>query len=390
MNYQFFPDLLKAGIYNDSELVFSDGSMKVSRMILSGHSKYFYDLFIKDINQTKFDIKSMKLVDFKVYYEYVHLGVDFQIDGNKMIAMMQVQNELNLPDIKIKLVEWIANMSNKVFVNSIPSKRSYSKMILFGGDQERESVVEVDIKTNSVKKLGSLSIGKRWHGSEKIGNDVFVFGDSMSNKIEKYNLETNNSEVLSLEMTSTKKDYSTVVHSDKIYVIGGNLKNKSLDTVEYFEPEKMKWIDAPSLNFEIRAHGSVNVDEVIYAVGDEQSNKFLRFDPREGRWSVLVDIPKHTYFTALSSFEQTITCIGGVHASALCQVYDISSGKWNQLLQLPETVVGARSIEDEASIMVVGGGSTDVIQSYNKKGKYWIVLDAVLPSANWHSSKIWL
>uniref|UniRef100_A0AC35TXT7 BTB domain-containing protein n=1 Tax=Rhabditophanes sp. KR3021 TaxID=114890 RepID=A0AC35TXT7_9BILA len=102
MIYQYFPNLFEARLFNDAELVFSDRSMKVSRMILAGHSKYFFDLFTKDITQTKFDIKSLKIADFKVYYEYVHFGDDFKIDGDKIVAFLQVQIELNLPDIRVR------------------------------------------------------------------------------------------------------------------------------------------------------------------------------------------------------------------------------------------------------------------------------------------------
>uniref|UniRef100_A0AC35UE20 BTB domain-containing protein n=1 Tax=Rhabditophanes sp. KR3021 TaxID=114890 RepID=A0AC35UE20_9BILA len=102
MIYQYFPNLFGARLFNDAELAFSDGSMKVSRMILAGHSKYFFDLLTKDVTKTKFDIKNLKMANFKVYYEYVHSGDDFKIDGDKIVAFLQVQIELNLPDIRVR------------------------------------------------------------------------------------------------------------------------------------------------------------------------------------------------------------------------------------------------------------------------------------------------
>uniref|UniRef100_A0AC35TUV3 BTB domain-containing protein n=1 Tax=Rhabditophanes sp. KR3021 TaxID=114890 RepID=A0AC35TUV3_9BILA len=102
MIYQYFPNLFGTRLFNDAELVFNDGSMKVSRMILAGHSKYFFDLLTKDVTKTKFDIKNLKLADFKVYYEYVHSGDNFKTDGNKIVALLQVQIELNSPDIRVR------------------------------------------------------------------------------------------------------------------------------------------------------------------------------------------------------------------------------------------------------------------------------------------------
>uniref|UniRef100_A0AC35U1D0 BTB domain-containing protein n=1 Tax=Rhabditophanes sp. KR3021 TaxID=114890 RepID=A0AC35U1D0_9BILA len=102
MIYQYFPNLFEASLFNDAELVFSDGCMKVSRMMLAGHSKYFYDLFTKNVTKTKFDIKNLKMADFKVYYEYVHSGDDFKIDGDKILVFFQVQIELNSADIRVR------------------------------------------------------------------------------------------------------------------------------------------------------------------------------------------------------------------------------------------------------------------------------------------------
>uniref|UniRef100_A0AC35TNN8 BTB domain-containing protein n=1 Tax=Rhabditophanes sp. KR3021 TaxID=114890 RepID=A0AC35TNN8_9BILA len=469
MIYQYFPNLFEASLFNDAELAFSDGSMKVSRMILAGHSKYFFNLLTKDVTKTKFDIKNLKLADFKVYYEYVHSGDDFKIDGDKIVAFLQVQIKLNLPDIRIKLNEWIMNkefiiyqgifyenssrseleeyhnlieqlittnfkalceikafdsfsrdnflrLMRKDFIKNkdqgiildiiarwveydfsnrksdwldLVSQIDYTKVEL-GGLHSNQSVVEIDIKQNSVKRIGNLSIGKNGHCSEKIGNDVFVLGDENSKKIEKYNLESNKSEVLSLEMTCNKDLYSSVLHSNRIYVIGGRLNWISIDTVEYFEPEKMKWIDAQKLLQQIRGHDSVIVDEIIYAVGDCDSNKFQRFDPREGKWSFLADIPTRTFDTALSVFEYAITCSEGGNVQPLCQVYNIKNNKWDKLANLTIPVSGARSMENETSIIVAGGFKIDQIQSYNKNNKTWSIMNIKLPHKNGFSSKIWL
>uniref|UniRef100_A0AC35TJ85 Uncharacterized protein n=1 Tax=Rhabditophanes sp. KR3021 TaxID=114890 RepID=A0AC35TJ85_9BILA len=191
-------------------------------------------------------------------------------------------------------------------------------------------------------------------------------------------------------MTSNKYFYSTVLHSNKIFAIGGRLNNASIDTVEYFEPEKMKWIDGPKLLQKFETHDSVNIDEVIYAAGDFESNKFLRFDPREGKWIFLADIPNKTFHTSMSVFEQTITCTGGCDTQTLCQLYDLKNGKWDQLPNLPIPFWGARSIENKASIVIIGGYNTDKMYSYNKNNQTWSALYIRLPEANCHSSKVWI
>uniref|UniRef100_A0AC35U2C7 F-box/kelch-repeat protein n=1 Tax=Rhabditophanes sp. KR3021 TaxID=114890 RepID=A0AC35U2C7_9BILA len=132
------------------------------------------------------------------------------------------------------------------------------------------------------------------------------------------------------------------------------------------------------------------VDEIIYAVGDYDSNNFQRFDPREGKWSFLANIPNKTSFTALSVFGHTITCSGGEGTESLCQVYDIRNDKWDELANLTNRVYGAKSIENETSIIVAGGQNCVQIQSYNKDNKTCSIMGIKLPHGNWCSSKIWL
>uniref|UniRef100_A0AC35TRB0 CHCH domain-containing protein n=1 Tax=Rhabditophanes sp. KR3021 TaxID=114890 RepID=A0AC35TRB0_9BILA len=262
----------------------------------------------------------------------------------------------------------------------VPPKRNEPCRFVFGDYFKTKGIVK-DIQWDQKEYLVL---------SKRIGSDVFVLGGGVNKKIEKYNLESNKSEVLSFEMSCNNEDYSTVVYSNRIYVIGGELNGDAIDTVEYFEPEKMKWIDAPKLLQQVSYHDSVIVDQIIYAVGNRNSNKFQRIDPREGKWSFLADMPNQTYWTALSVFGHAFTCAGGVKTESLCQIYDIRNDKWDKLANLTIPVWGAKSIENETSIIIVGGYNTDQIQSYSKYNKTWSIMDIKLPHTNDCSSKIWL
>uniref|UniRef100_A0AC35UFT4 Kelch repeat protein n=1 Tax=Rhabditophanes sp. KR3021 TaxID=114890 RepID=A0AC35UFT4_9BILA len=362
--------------------------------------------------------------------------VKIQFEDNHSIETHNNENILPVPPKRNEPCRFVFgdHLKTKGIVKDIQWDQKGYLVLSIGGINSLQSVVKIDTKKNSVKKIGNLSIGKQYHCSEKIGNDVFVLGDKCSKKIEKYNLESNKSEVLSLGMTRNKDFYSSVVHSNRIHVIGGILNDNSIDTVEYFEPEKIKWIDAPQLLQSIRCHDSVIVDEIIYTVGDILSNKLQRFDPREGKWSFLADIPNKTHYTVLSVFEHTITCSGGGNTQSLCQVYDIRNDEWDKLSNLTIPVSGARSIENKTSIIIAGGGNTrslcqiyditnnkwdklenltipvygaksvenetsiivagghniDQIQSYNKNNKTWSIMDITLPYKIGFSSKIWL
>uniref|UniRef100_A0AC35TMV1 Kelch repeat protein n=1 Tax=Rhabditophanes sp. KR3021 TaxID=114890 RepID=A0AC35TMV1_9BILA len=202
-------------------------------MILASHSEKFYLLFCENPKQVHFKDSNMKLKDFEVYYEYLHLDTHFKVDGDKMVSIMKVQAALQVYDLRVM------------------------------------------------------------------------------QKMNKYDLEKNVSDVSEFRMSSRKGNYSSVLVSKQIYVIGGRLNSQSIDIVEYFDCENMKWYNAPKLLGSFSHHDSVEVDEAIYVVGDYKSQKFQRFDRREGKWSFLSDIPMKAYCTAMSSCDQRITCLGG-------------------------------------------------------------------------------
>uniref|UniRef100_A0AC35TJU0 Kelch motif family protein n=1 Tax=Rhabditophanes sp. KR3021 TaxID=114890 RepID=A0AC35TJU0_9BILA len=349
-------------------------------------------MHVKVMSDTETDHKGLKveklgfISDFDVDCVKVQFEDDHSVETHNNENILPVLPKRNEP---CRFV-FGDHFKTKGIVKDIQWDQKGYLVLSIGGAFGGKLVVKIDTKENSAERIGNLFIAKVEHCSEKIGNDVFVLGDRNSKKIEKYNLESNKSKVLSLQMTSNKWNYSSVVHSNRIYVIGGYLRDKSIDTVEYLEPEKMKWIGAPKLLQSIRCHDSVIVDEIIYAVGDCDSNKFQRFDPREGKWSFLADIPNRTHRTALSVFEHTITCSGGKCVPSLCQVYDIRNSKWGELTTLTTPVYAAKSIENETFIIVVGGFNTDQIQSYNKINKTWSIMDIKLPHKCDFSSKILL
>uniref|UniRef100_A0AC35UE66 BTB domain-containing protein n=1 Tax=Rhabditophanes sp. KR3021 TaxID=114890 RepID=A0AC35UE66_9BILA len=471
MKLQFASQLLSNCPFNDATLEFSDGSLSISRMILASHCKQFYDLFSENPNKDHFKCKNLKLCDFKIYYEYLHLDAEFIIDGAKLVSLMKVHAALNISDLMEKLNKWMvtenfasylnyffdqntnnevhkeqSNLARKFILQNLKSlciikaferfsrdnffsllsnkfiklanqdvlfqiigqwvnhdfntrktdwlslvrkldfanityftidtcmkenkntflvpelsqffwvkmkeimmkknplilsKSSWSKMILFGGKNAIDSVVEINIKKSSVKRISQLSIGKAHHCSERIGDYVFVLGDANNSQIENFDLE------------------------------------------------QMKWYNTSTLLQSFRDHDSVIVDRTIYVVGDYESKKFQRFDRREGKWSFLVDIPENAYYTSMSSWEQKITCIGGgIKARLMGQVYDIRNDKWEQIENLPIFIYGAKSLESESHIIVAGGYGTDKIHSYDKSKKIWSNLNIKLPKENWNVSKV--
>uniref|UniRef100_A0AC35TKT1 Tyrosine-protein phosphatase domain-containing protein n=1 Tax=Rhabditophanes sp. KR3021 TaxID=114890 RepID=A0AC35TKT1_9BILA len=182
---------------------------------------------------------------------------------------------------------------------------------------------------------------------------------------------------------------------EAIKIITNAMTSKEKDK---FEIKNLKLADFNVYYEYIHSGGNFNIegDKIVSLLNVQvelnvPDINLVRFDPREGKWIFLIDIPNVAYYTAVTTFENTITCAGGWNANALCQTYDTRIGKWDQIACLAAPISGGKSIENQNSIIVAGGynnDSTDVIQAYNKRKNVWDILDIKLPISNYCSSRI--
>uniref|UniRef100_A0AC35TUT1 Kelch-like protein 42 n=1 Tax=Rhabditophanes sp. KR3021 TaxID=114890 RepID=A0AC35TUT1_9BILA len=152
----------------------------------------------------------------------------------------------------------------------------------------------------------------------------------------------------------------------------------------------MTWMRAPNTLGTLTRHDSVIGDNTIYTAGTYDSCNLQRLDPREGEWSLLKDMLHITIHPALSTLNQTITCIGGNTNTSLCQVYDIRMNKWVQLANLPILIQRAKFMEAEERIIVVGGTNTKKIQVYDKMDGTWRIHYLKTPGPICYSLKVLL
>uniref|UniRef100_A0AC35TZG9 BTB domain-containing protein n=1 Tax=Rhabditophanes sp. KR3021 TaxID=114890 RepID=A0AC35TZG9_9BILA len=306
------------------ELILTNGTIKVSRTVLSCRSDYFYDLFMKDLTKDKFEIPKIELDHFNCYFEVMQKAETFVLDGESIFKLTIIQKELQSPYLESLIVNWLENNLAKSYLPiiyegacNIPSQllrqktkkliqdnfkelctiSSYASLsytnlnelfdngfikkqkqedflILFtewfehdlkiGGANDNKSIVYYDIENKTIGVVGQLNNPKSSHTSQRIRDTAFVFGGNQSTKIETFNINTNICETISPEMPSPRYSLSSATLDNKIFAIGGYINNKTVDDVEYFEAGKMFWIKNGSLCKPVNRHDSVVVDGVIY------------------------------------------------------------------------------------------------------------------------------
>uniref|UniRef100_A0AC35U1K1 BTB domain-containing protein n=1 Tax=Rhabditophanes sp. KR3021 TaxID=114890 RepID=A0AC35U1K1_9BILA len=507
--------------FADAELAFKDGTAHVSKSLLSYFSQYFYDLFMKDKTQDKYEIVEIALDDFKCYFEFILKGESFALRSGDILKLINIQKHLKCVYIKETLEEWLKKeeesvtlpimfeMTNDIifsqfniqakhliqedFVN-ISQKSSFdslsydnlnvlfdptflskqnqtvildiftrwveydlknrknlflnllmkvdfgkidnyyilniysskyptiyqfpqittflfetmrntfhsannlnnlSKVYLFGGLSNKNSIVCVDLNSRAAEEVAKLVEDRECHACGRIGNKVFNFGGLNNLKIEKFDIETNTTETLDFEMNLPTKYPSCAVVEGRIFSIGGFAGGNIVSSVDYFESEKMSWIKSVDLVAPVQKHKSVVIEGVIYVTGGEGCSNIQRFDEREGRWTLLREDPLKSFDAAVSTSNNNILCCGGEIEDSVkdeCRIYELSTNSWRAIASLPLTLISASSVETKRANLILGGwqksGTISDIYSYIKSENVWIKYAICLPQGNCDSSVI--
>uniref|UniRef100_A0AC35TYC3 BTB domain-containing protein n=1 Tax=Rhabditophanes sp. KR3021 TaxID=114890 RepID=A0AC35TYC3_9BILA len=98
------------------ELILTNGTIKVSRTVLSCQSDYFYALFKNDPTKDKFEIPQIELEHLKCYLEVMQKTETFVLDGESVFKLTTIQKELQSPYLESLIVNWLENNLEKSYL----------------------------------------------------------------------------------------------------------------------------------------------------------------------------------------------------------------------------------------------------------------------------------
>lgn len=107
------------------------------------------------------------------------------------------------------------------------------------------------------------------------------------------------------------------------------------------------------------------------------SNRFESYDIVNDKWTRLSNLPNKLNHVGLSSFQGQIYLSGGYYnarqtkLSNVMHVYDIESGNWCEVLQMPEERASHFMIERDEYLHLVGGSNHVDILSFNLISREW-------------------
>uniref|UniRef100_A0AC35TH55 BACK domain-containing protein n=1 Tax=Rhabditophanes sp. KR3021 TaxID=114890 RepID=A0AC35TH55_9BILA len=278
-------NLYEGNPFASCNLCFIDGSMKVSKVVLAIDNDYFHKLFLTNIEQS--------LITRWIEHDYdgrksgwleLAMTINFGMFSSQFILNYLSSNPqiCEIPELVKFLISRIEDVENIRVLSG--RNRNLWGTYLFGGSCNKTNVFKI-----------------REENVQKIGKYAFILG-GFDNRIERFDLETCESSILSLKIIGETYYLSSSAIGSQTYVIGGSVCDQSVDTIRCLDSEKMKWMDKPNLLKDMVGHDSIVIDGVIYVTTGNDSASLQRFDPRESKWNILKDIPSGNGTCAVTIF----------------------------------------------------------------------------------------
>ncbi|KAL9872092.1 kelch-like protein 17 isoform 2-T3 [Glossina fuscipes fuscipes] len=152
------------------------------------------------------------------------------------------------------------------------------------------------------------------------------------------------------QMHNTRYGFGICTYNDLIYVVGGWSTSK----VESYDPTINKWRLCQKIPVKMNGFNRATVAEnSIYSLTGESNgnNALFRFDPRDGKWSDLNEMPTTYDEYELVSYNRTLFAIGEND----CERLDIRMNKWEPMPHMLSNRSGSSAVVAAKDIYVISG-----------------------------------
>ncbi len=160
--------------------------------------------------------------------------------------------------------------------------------------------------------------------------------------------------------------HSAVSDGGKIFVMGGFSlkKRKFISGVYMFHPLSGTWRKISSMRHARVFAGSVHHDGKIYVIGGNNKQQSLNYveiyDVSSGTWSYGAPMPTSRRGFATAVYNGKIYCAGGFSLESRAtlktvEVYDIKNNSWEKLPDLPFPRQGAAAVAANGRVYIIGG-----------------------------------
>lgn len=275
-------------------------------------------------------------------------------------------------------------------------------LFIFGGMSPagnlEKSVDLFDFAAGEIHKVADMPAQRYGIRPVTVGSKIYVIGG--------HNGDTSLKEVLILDtkdqkwsagpsLNITRDAPGTILVKNKIYAVGGGLDwDKPLNTVEFLDLEKNKWVmSAHQLHQKRFAPGLVQLGDYLYVVGGYDGVNALssveKMSLKTGEWSQATAMNFARWNEAVVVADGKIYAIGG-NALKSAEVYDPATDKWSMLPDMSQIRKGPTAQVYNGQIFVFGGSGNDEkaldsIEVYDLKKHQWGMSPAKLTVGREHA-----
>ncbi len=204
------------------------------------------------------------------------------------------------------------------------------------------------------------------------------------------------------DMPTARSEFSTLVHKNKIYVLGGISKDKAISNFEVYDPIKDQWkILSPMLD--ANHHGSLGiVNDKIYLIGGfvdltwRHANGIIyEYDILNDQWKPYDDLSMLRVAHVAESIDNKIYIFGGHGYKPSHVLYYMPEEKkmreFETRMPSPADHLGSVII-DNKNIIILGGrfrdGNLKKIRIYDLKKNKWYANDALPFATSGHIAEL--
>ncbi|KAL9890898.1 kelch-like protein 28 isoform 1-T2 [Glossina fuscipes fuscipes] len=166
-------------------------------------------------------------------------------------------------------------------------------------------------------------------------------------------------------MNNTRHGFGICTYNHLIYVVGGY----QTSTVESYDPATNKWHLCQNIPVTTNSHNRATVAENnIYSLtqGSKDNNALLRFDPRDGKWINLNEMPRTSDLFGLVSYDRTLFAIGNVD----CKRLDVRVNRWEPMPRVLVNKYEFSTVIAAKDIYLFGDRS---IERFNIHSNEWVM-----------------
>ena len=192
------------------------------------------------------------------------------------------------------------------------------------------------------------------------------------------------------EMTTARRNLSSIAYNNKVYTFGGIEDRTISSKVEMYDIETDTWSSLPDMPIERHSHESVLYKDKVYILGgyndiDGFLDRVDIFDLKSNTWSTGAYMPTAKGSFVAEVIDGKIYCVGGEIAggnySNTLEIYNIDSNSWMQEKGLLVARGDTDGVYKNGKIYIIGGydgnNVLDTVEIYNVQTGTWSTLNSL-------------